>query len=278
MRQQAIEPGRPRCCSRAIAPCQDWWPTDVRWRTIGTSDPKSQGTVVVTGSVESCRAEGARRDPGGAGAGLRGGSAGCRPAPRRGLPSLSFTPTAPPWSWWCGRPGLWCLAWATRCLRRLPASGVTDHRFSILRVAIADGAIKTLQAFPASPVEGQWIHTYRPGVYGSAVAHLRWATPEVLEYEIGVTVPRQPSSDNSVRHPPPVGWRQTPVARQRALGARLYGDGRRRGVTTQRRSRGRCRSRRPLNALRGRDRDQGGSQGAAHSGGRRLPRGAPGWV
>ena len=75
---------------------------------------------------------------------------------------------------------------------------VTHDRFSIVRVGIADGGIKTLQTFPASPVEGQWVQTYRPGVYGSAQAHLRWATPEALEYEIGVTVPRQPSSDTYV--------------------------------------------------------------------------------
>ena len=60
---------------------------------------------------------------------------------------------------------------------------VTHDRFSIVRVAVADGGTKTLQAFPASPVEGQWIQTYRPGVYGSAEAHLRWATPEALEYK-----------------------------------------------------------------------------------------------
>jgi len=75
---------------------------------------------------------------------------------------------------------------------------VTRDRFSIVRVAIADGRIETLKSFPASPVEGAWIQTYRPRVYGSAQAHLRWATSDALEYEIGVTVPRQPSSDTYV--------------------------------------------------------------------------------
>jgi hypothetical protein len=75
---------------------------------------------------------------------------------------------------------------------------VTHDRFSITRVAIADGRVETLKRFPASPVEGTWIQTYRPALYGSAEAHLRWATPEALEYEIGVTVPRQPSSETYV--------------------------------------------------------------------------------
>ena len=75
---------------------------------------------------------------------------------------------------------------------------VTRDRFRVVRVGLDDGRIETLHDFPASPVEGRWIQTYRPGVYGSAQAHLRWATPEALEYEVGVSVPRQPTSDTYV--------------------------------------------------------------------------------
>ena len=75
---------------------------------------------------------------------------------------------------------------------------VTHDRFAITSVAIAGGRVEALKRFPASPVEGTWIETYRPGLYGSAQAHLRWATPEELEYEIGVTVPRQPTSETYV--------------------------------------------------------------------------------
>lgn len=75
---------------------------------------------------------------------------------------------------------------------------VTRDRFSVIRVALADGRIETLKDFPASPVEGRWIQSYRPGLYGSAHGHLRWATPEALEYEVGVTVHRQPTSDTYV--------------------------------------------------------------------------------
>jgi hypothetical protein len=75
---------------------------------------------------------------------------------------------------------------------------VTRDRFSVVRVALVDGRVETLTGFPASPVEGTWIQTYRPSLYGSAHGHLRWAAPEALEYEIGVTVPRQPTSDTYV--------------------------------------------------------------------------------
>ncbi len=75
---------------------------------------------------------------------------------------------------------------------------VARDRFSVLKVTLADGRVETLHDVPASPLEGTWIQTYRPGVYGSAQAHLRWATADALEYELGVTVPRQPSSDTYV--------------------------------------------------------------------------------
>ena len=75
---------------------------------------------------------------------------------------------------------------------------VTRDRFSVVRVDLADGRRQTLQTFPASPIEGAWIQTYRPSLFGSASAHLRWATPDALEHEVGVTVPRQPTSDTYV--------------------------------------------------------------------------------
>lgn len=78
---------------------------------------------------------------------------------------------------------------------------VTRDRFALARVTVADGRVETLQRFPRSPLEGAWISTYRPGLYGSAHAQLRWAAPDRLEYEIGVDVPRQPSSETYViRH------------------------------------------------------------------------------
>lgn len=75
---------------------------------------------------------------------------------------------------------------------------VARDRFSVLKVTLADGRAQTLHEVPASPLEGAWIQTYRPGIYGSAQAHLRWTTPDALEYELVVTMPRQPSSDTYV--------------------------------------------------------------------------------
>ena len=80
-------------------------------------------------------------------------------------------------------------------------SYVTRDRFSIVRVRLADRQTEELARLPASPLEGESIQTYRPRVYGSADAHLRWATPDALEYEVAISMPRQPTSDTYViRH------------------------------------------------------------------------------
>lgn len=75
---------------------------------------------------------------------------------------------------------------------------VVRDRFSLLRVQLADGRVDVLHEFPASPLEGGWVHSYRPSLAGSASAHLRWANPDALEYEIAVSRPRQPSSETFV--------------------------------------------------------------------------------
>jgi hypothetical protein len=75
---------------------------------------------------------------------------------------------------------------------------VLRDRFSLLRVHIADGRVDVLHDFPASPLEGGWVQSYRPSLAGSASAHLRWATPHALEYEIAVSRPRQPTSETFV--------------------------------------------------------------------------------
>jgi hypothetical protein len=77
-------------------------------------------------------------------------------------------------------------------------SRVSRDRFSLVRVRLADRKAEVLATFPPSPVEGRWIETYRPRIYGSATAHLRWAEPGALEYEIGVSIPKQPSSETYV--------------------------------------------------------------------------------
>jgi hypothetical protein len=77
-------------------------------------------------------------------------------------------------------------------------SRVIRDRFSLLRIHVADGGVAVLHEFPASPLEGGWVRSYRPSLAGSASAHLRWATPDALEYEIAVSRPRQPTSETFV--------------------------------------------------------------------------------
>lgn len=72
---------------------------------------------------------------------------------------------------------------------------VLRDRFSIVRIGLADRRVATLHEFPPSPIEGGWVRGYRPSLTGSASAHLRWASPDALEYEIAVSRPRQPTSE-----------------------------------------------------------------------------------
>ncbi len=75
---------------------------------------------------------------------------------------------------------------------------VLRDRFSLLRIHLADRRVEVLHVFPPSPLEGQWIQSYRPSLAGSASGHLRWAEPDALEYEISVSRPRQPTSETFV--------------------------------------------------------------------------------
>jgi hypothetical protein len=75
---------------------------------------------------------------------------------------------------------------------------VLRDRFSIARIRLADGRVDTLLELPASPLEGGWVTSYRPSLTGSVSAHLRWATPDALEYDVAVSRPRQPTSETFV--------------------------------------------------------------------------------
>ena len=77
-------------------------------------------------------------------------------------------------------------------------SQVSHDRFSLVRIRLSDRATETLAEFRPAPTEGRWFEVYRPRVFGSARAHLRWAAPATLEYEIGISIPRQPTSETWV--------------------------------------------------------------------------------
>jgi hypothetical protein len=60
-------------------------------------------------------------------------------------------------------------------------------RFRLINVRLSDGRTTIVEEFPPSPLEGQQIRAYRPAIFGSPHAHLRWSDADHLDYEIGVT-------------------------------------------------------------------------------------------
>ena len=60
-------------------------------------------------------------------------------------------------------------------------------RFTLINVRLSDGRVTVVEEFPPSPLEGQRILAYRPSIFGSPHAHLRWGDADHLDYEIGVT-------------------------------------------------------------------------------------------
>lgn len=60
-------------------------------------------------------------------------------------------------------------------------------RFTLINVRLSDGRVTVVEEFPPSPLEGQWIRAYRPSIFGSPHAHLRWGDVDHLDYELAVT-------------------------------------------------------------------------------------------
>ena len=81
-----------------------------------------------------------------------------------------------------------------------PPADVWIHydRFALQRIHLATGRADVLVEFPPSPLEGRHVETYRGRIFTIPSAHLRWASPNRLAYEISVTEPRQPSSVTNV--------------------------------------------------------------------------------
>lgn len=67
-------------------------------------------------------------------------------------------------------------------------------RFKLISVRLSDGRVTVVEAFPPSPLEGQRIRAYRPSIFGSPHAHLRWGDADHLDYEIAVTRHDMPGS------------------------------------------------------------------------------------
>jgi len=67
-------------------------------------------------------------------------------------------------------------------------------RFRLINVRLSDGRMTIVEEFPPSPLEGQRIRAYRPSIFGSPHAHLRWGDADHLDYELAVTRHDTPSS------------------------------------------------------------------------------------
>ncbi len=67
-------------------------------------------------------------------------------------------------------------------------------RFRLINLRLSDGRITVVEEFPPSPLEGQQFRAYRPSVFGTPHAHLRWGDADHLDYEIAVTRHDTPSS------------------------------------------------------------------------------------
>lgn len=67
-------------------------------------------------------------------------------------------------------------------------------RFTLINVRLSDGRVTVVEEFPPSPLEGQRIRAYRPSIFGSPQAHLRWGDADHLDYELAVTRHDTPSS------------------------------------------------------------------------------------
>ena len=72
---------------------------------------------------------------------------------------------------------------------------VWHDRFSLRKLDPDTGRVEILKSWPASPVEGQYMRTYRGRAFSTASTQLRWVDEKNLEYRIGMRVPTQPASE-----------------------------------------------------------------------------------
>ena len=72
---------------------------------------------------------------------------------------------------------------------------VWRDRFSLRKLDPETGNVEILQSWPASPLEGRHIRTYRGRAFSTASTQLRWVDEENLEYKIGIRIPTQPASE-----------------------------------------------------------------------------------
>ena len=72
---------------------------------------------------------------------------------------------------------------------------VWHDRFSLRKLNLDTGRIEIVKSWPASPVEGQTMRTYRSRAFSTASTQLDWVDEKHLEYRIGIRIPTQPTSE-----------------------------------------------------------------------------------
>jgi hypothetical protein len=70
-----------------------------------------------------------------------------------------------------------------------PPARVWLHRdrFALVNIRLSDQHLTVVREFPPTPLEGGSFDAYHGAIFGDGRAHLRWADPSHLEYELAVT-------------------------------------------------------------------------------------------
>jgi hypothetical protein len=107
-------------------------------------------------------------------------------------------------------------------------------RFDLLNITLPDARVTVVETFPPSPLEGSSIRAYHGAIFGVPHAHLRWADPAHLEYEIAVTrhdtplartfVIRKVWNATTATYATTTPWRETPAVMSGDEPQQLHGD------------------------------------------------------
>jgi hypothetical protein len=85
-------------------------------------------------------------------------------------------------------------------------------RVGLVRITVADGAVETLETWPASPLPGRVLREYRGRIFNTMQASVRADAAGQVRYEIAIAIPVVPSSEI---HRLTGTWSAQPQARRR---------------------------------------------------------------
>ena len=73
---------------------------------------------------------------------------------------------------------------------------VWKDRFTLLRLLVEDGSIEIAKTWPGSPLERQWLRTYRGRLFTVPSTRLQWDDLNTLQYRVRLRTPRQPTAEH----------------------------------------------------------------------------------